>query len=190
MTVLRTLAAFALLSLPVFAEGTISGKVDATPAKYLEETVVYLKEVPGTYPARSLAMDQKGMKFIPHMLTATVGDTVKFLNNDGVDHNVYTPDGETYNLGLFPKGKSADYKFTKPGAYSQLCSVHPEMLAYIFVSQNPYAAIVGKDGKFKLEKVPAGNWKIAVWNPQLKAPEQAVTVADGKNAEVGFAIKR
>lgn len=172
------------------AAGIVSGKVEATPPKYLEETVVYLVDSPPPAKPRSHAMDQKGMKFIPHILTVAVGDTVKFLNHDGVDHNVYSPDNDGYNLGMIPKEKSGEHKFDKPGAYSQLCSVHPEMLAYIHVSPSEHAAVVGKDGKFTIKDVPAGTWKIAVWNPKLKAADQSVTVADGKPAAVNFAIKR
>jgi hypothetical protein len=46
------------------AGGTVTGKVDATPAKYLEETVVYLKGAVGTHAPQAASMDQKGMKFI------------------------------------------------------------------------------------------------------------------------------
>ena len=139
--------------------GSVAGKVSATPEKYLKDSIVYLKEVPGAYAPKTHAMDQKGMEFRPHILLITVGDSVKFLNSDGVDHNVYTPDGEAYNLGVFPKGQVREHKFTKAGAYTQLCSIHPEMLAYIFVGQNPYAAAVKKDGSFKIENVPPGTYQ-------------------------------
>lgn len=172
------------------AAGIITGKVEATPPKYLEETVVYLKDAPPPAKPSTHTMNQKGMKFIPHVLPIAAGDSVKFLNDDGVDHNVYTPDNEGYNLGMFPKGQTREYTFAKPGAYSQLCSVHPEMLAYVYVAPSAHAAVVGKDGKFTLKGVPAGNWKIAIWNPRLKAADQTVTVADGKSATVNFAIKR
>src|SRR5207237_10920559 len=85
--------------------GSVAGKVSATPEKYLKDTVVYLKEVPGNYPPKTHSMDQKGMEFRPHILTITVGDTVKFLNSDGVDHTVHSPDGEAYTLGIFPEGQ-------------------------------------------------------------------------------------
>ncbi|HET9599390.1 MAG TPA: hypothetical protein VFP65_27700, partial [Anaeromyxobacteraceae bacterium] len=69
---LRRAAALALaaagcaLAGPALAEGgTVKGKVDATPPKYLEDTVVYLKEVPGSYAKKTHAYDQKGMRFIP-----------------------------------------------------------------------------------------------------------------------------
>jgi plastocyanin len=170
--------------------GSVAGKVTATPDKYLKDTVVYLKEVPGGYAPKTHAMDQKGMEFRPHILTVTAGDAVKFLNSDGVDHNVYSPDDDAYNLGIFPKGQSRDHTFTKPGVYTQLCSVHPEMLAYIFVGQNPYAVPVNKDGTFKIDNVPPGAYQLAVWNPKLKADDTPVTVAAGKSAQADFALAR
>ncbi len=189
----RIAAAFATLVLapPVLAAGgSIKGKVDATPPKYLEDTVVYLKEVKGTYPPKSVALDQKGMRFVPHILIVTVGDTVKFLNHDNVVHNVYSPDNEGYNLGSFKQNEERTYTFSKPGVYTQLCSIHPEMLGYVFVGQNPYAATVDKSGAFTLQNVPPGTYKLAVWNPKLKAPEKTVTVAAGQTLSESFSIKR
>ena len=51
--------------------------------------------------------------------------------------------------------------------------------------------MVGKDGKFKIEKVPAGTYKLAIWNSNLKSPpEQSVLVVDGKAADASFTLKR
>jgi plastocyanin len=172
------------------AGGTITGKVDATPAKYLEETVVSVKEAKGAFTPKTEQMDQKGMKFLPHVLAITEGDTVDFLNHDGVDHNVFSPDGETYNLGMVKANAKGSYTFKKTGAYSQLCSVHPEMLAYVVVTQNPYRAVVDAKGAFKIEHVPAGSYTVTIWNSHLKAAEQTVTVTEGKPAEVNFSLKR
>jgi plastocyanin len=170
--------------------GTIRGKVDATPPKYLEDTVVYLKEVPGTFPPQTHSLDQKGMRFVPHILTVTVGDTVKFLNHDNLVHNVYSSDGEGYNLGSFKQDEVRTYTFAKPGTYAQLCSIHPEMLGYVFVGQNPHASAVDKQGKFEIKNVPPGSYKLAVWNSHLKAPDKPVTVAAGKTVEENFSLKR
>ena len=178
-----------LCAAPLARAGEITGKVDATPPKYLAETVVYVEKAAGTFAPKSHKMDQKGMKFIPHVIAITAGDTVQFLNSDGVDHNVYSPDNDGYNLGMIPKDAKGDHKFDKPGVYSQLCSVHPEMLAYVHVGQNPYAAVVGKDGTYKIEGVPPGQYTVAVWNSHLKAPGASVTVAAGK-AEANFSVKR
>jgi plastocyanin len=170
--------------------GSVTGKVDATPGKYLEETVVYVKEAKGTFTAKTAQIDQKGMKFLPHVLAITAGDTVDFLNHDGVDHNVFTPDGETYNLGMVKPNAKGSYVFKKVGTYSQLCSVHPEMLGFVFVGQNPYHAAVDAKGAFKIDGVPAGTYTLSIWNSHLKAADQSVTVAEGKPAEANFSLKR
>jgi plastocyanin len=188
-TLLCCAAALAAASAAAQA-GEIAGKVEAAPPKYLEETVVYVEKAPGPFTPKKHAMDQKGMKFLPHVMAIAEGDTVSFKNSDGVDHNVYTPDNEGYNLGMIAGGKSGDYVFKKAGVYSQLCSVHPEMLAYVFVGQNPYAAVVGKDGRFKIAGVPPGQYSVAVWNSKLKAAPLSVTVTAGKPAEANFSVKR
>jgi len=54
--------------------------------------------------------------------------------------------------------------------------MHPEMLAYIFVGTTAYSAVVDRDGRFSIPDVPPGTWKIAIWNPRLKAAEQTVTL--------------
>jgi len=169
--------------------GTVSGKVSVTPAKYLEETVVYVSKVPGQFPHKTVTMDQKGMKFIPHVLALTVGDTVKFLNSDAVGHNVFSPEGG-FNLGTFAAGQSRDHAFTKAGAQSILCSLHPEMLAYVWVGQNPYSAVVDKDGTFTIKDVPPGSYQVGVWNSHAKAPEQPVTVAAGQTAQANFTLAK
>jgi len=190
----RTLRAAAraalLLTLPAAAAaGTIKGKVDATPPKYLEDTVVYVKEAKGTFAPKTIQLDQQNMRFVPHIVVATVGDTVKFLNHDNLAHNVYSPDNEGYNLGTFKQDETRTYAFSKPGVYSQLCSIHPEMLGYVFVGQNPYAAPVDKTGAYQIKDVPPGTYKLAIWNAKLKAAEKTVTVT-ASGADENFSLKR
>jgi plastocyanin len=180
----------ALASTAAAAGGTIAGKVEATPAKYLEETVVYLKNGPAAAKPRTVAMDQQNMMFVPHLLVISVGDTVKFLNHDKVVHNVYSPDNEGFNLGSFKQEEERTYTFTKPGPYSQLCSIHPEMLGYVFVATSPYAAAVDKKGNYAIKDVPPGTYTLAVWNSRLKGPEKSVTVAAGQTVTENLTVKR
>jgi plastocyanin len=191
LVTLLALALCATSALPALAQtGSITGKVDVTPAKYLADTVVYVKQASGTFAPKTAAMDQKALTFVPHLLVITKGDTVKFLNHDTVAHNVYSPDEDAYNLGTFKQDEVRTHTFEKEGPYSQLCSIHPEMLAYIFVNQNPYAAAVDAKGRYTIKGVPPGTYKLAVWNSKLKAPEQSVTVTAGRPAEANFTVKR
>ena len=101
--------------------------------------VVVTLEAPGLKlapPAEPLKIDQKGFRFLPHVSVVQTGSSIRFLNNDPEPHNVYSPEGR-YNLGTWPTGDTKDYTFKKPGIYSQLCNIHPDMLAYVVVVDTP-----------------------------------------------------
>src|SRR5579859_6523034 len=148
----EAILAFMLLvpSSPVRAQGTngtITGEVVAKPAKKSAGVVVWLDKVPGSFrpPARPVTIDQKGMTFVPHVVAMQKGGTVLFKNSDAVRHNVFTTDGEKYNLGTWGQGESKTYTFKETGVYHQLCNIHPEMLAFVVVLENPFFAVTGSD---------------------------------------------
>ncbi len=181
------------LSIPAVAAadgGSVEGTVDAKPSKFLPDTIVYIKKVEGVkLTAKTIPIDQKGMTFTPRIALAAVGDSVEFQNHDNVDHNVTSPEGG-YDLGSWGQGKSMSKTFTKQGVFSQVCKIHPEMLAYVFVGQNRYAAVVDASGKFTIADVPPGSYELDVWNPKLKAVAQQITVTASKSTSVKFSLAR
>ena len=180
----------AALGATAYADGTISGSVDAKPSKFLKDTIVYVKAIPGAKLApKTFEIDQKGMEFEPHIVLTAVGDTVKFHNHDKVDHNVTSPSGG-YDLGSWGTGGVKDHVFKAEGVFEQTCKLHPEMLAYVFVGQNRAAAQVDDKGNFTITGVPAGTYELQVWNPKLKAAAQKVVVTDGGKTDAHFAIAR
>jgi len=181
--------------LPAAAGGTISGTVTITGLASNADAVVFVQQAAGTFPAgKSAQMDQRQMKFVPHVLPILVGTTVKFLNSDPTQHNVFSPDGEKYNLGTWPQGETKDHVFARcakpPCTYVQLCRIHPEMEAYIVVLQNPFLAVAGPDGRYTIENVPPGAYSLAVWHPKAKAQPKPVTVDASKPATVDFVLAK
>jgi len=157
--------------------GTITGTVRG--AGTASETVVYLVGPAWHGHAGKARMDQHNLHFHPHMMTVVRGTRVEFKNHDHVNHDVFSPDHEGFKLGIFGFMQHRDHVFDSVGGYSIRCSIHPNMLAYIFVSPNPWAAVAGESGHFEIDGVPAGHWKLEVWNPNAKAAPQAVTVSAG-----------
>src|SRR5471030_2868039 len=93
----------------VAAGTTIEGTVK-TGGAAAADAVVYIEHAPGTFaPGGPANMDQRSMKFTPHVLPILAGTTVKFLNSDSTQHNVFTPDFEKYNLGTWPQGESKSH---------------------------------------------------------------------------------
>ena len=119
----------------------------------------------GTPPA---LIDQREMKFIPRVLAVMVGKTVDFPNNDKTFHNVFsTSEAKKFDLGLYPSGQSRNVNFDKPGVVRILCNVHPNMEAYIVVKEHAYFSVVDSRGRYDIESIPLGKYRLAVWHPEL-----------------------
>ena len=173
----------------------IKGTVKATRIRYVENTLIYIDEIPGKEfapPEEPVKMDQKDLKFVPHVLPILKGTTVEFLNGDAVLHNVFTPDkvAERFNLGSWPQGEVRSYTFKNPGVVVILCSVHPEMEAWTVIVETPYFAVADKDGNFAISDVPPGEYRIKVWNEKLKGSDMKVTVPDEGDVTVEIKLKR
>jgi plastocyanin len=172
--------------------GAIAGDVATRSPKQRAGVVVHLEHVAGTFrpPAHPAKMDQKGMQFVPHVLAVQKGTTVVFANSDPVRHNVFTPDGDKYNLGTWGQGESKTHPYNQTGVFRQLCNVHPEMGAVIVVLDNPYFAVTGADGKFEIKGVPPGTYTLKTWGEKLPEKAQQVTVTAGGTANVHLEIGR
>jgi plastocyanin len=178
----------------IAAGASISGTAKVAGASSSADVVVYIQNAPGASTPKAATMDQKNMQFIPHVLPVVAGSAVQFNNDDPTAHNVFSPDNEKFNLGTWPKGQSKDYAFSKctkfPCVYTLLCRVHPEMVGYVVVLQNPYFAVTDKEGRYTISDVPAGNYTVAVWHEKGKAQPKPVAVEAGKPATVDFQVAR
>jgi len=76
--------------------------------------------------------------FSPATLSVTVGQRVTWENQDDSPHTVTTLAApEKFDSGVFPKGKTFTYTFTKPGIYKYYCAVHPDMVGTVTVTGEP-----------------------------------------------------
>ncbi|MFT7503109.1 MAG: hypothetical protein ACI91Q_001919 [Gammaproteobacteria bacterium] len=73
-------------------------------------------------------------------LTVTTGQPLFFNNVDGVPHTVTagTPDAPSladFDSGLLTPGSNFELTFDDPGTYSLFCTLHPDMIANITVTE-------------------------------------------------------
>lgn len=172
------------------AESEITGQVTGN-RRYLRDAVAYIENVPGrhTAPRRPVELDQRNHRFIPRVLPVVRGTVVRFLNNDNENHNVFSPDNGGYDLGNWPGGEYREHRFDRLGVYTQLCRLHPSMIGYILVLQNPYFARVQRDGSFRIAGVPPGTYTVKVWQERGEGFAR-VTVRRGQSAEVQVEMGR
>ncbi len=85
--------------------------------------------------ADEIKVGQANKTFTPDSATAKAGDTVTFMNDDSVAHNVQVTNGDTKdNLGLLKPGESKSLDLTQPGTYEVHCLIHPKMHMTITVN--------------------------------------------------------
>jgi len=170
--------------------------------------MVYLSKAPpasGDRAKAELAMDQRNLEFIPHVLPVLVGSTVQFPNNDKVDHNIFSMSRtKKFNLGSYKPGETKTMLFDKPGIVEIRCDVHAEMAAYILVMKNPYFAVTDKKGNFEIPEpnylkaaglenvsgLPPGKYTVKTWHVKLKSQKKSVVVPDSGDVSIKLDLTR
>ena len=180
----RLRAALFLGVLGSFASaGDIVGRVELTEkggkkATDLSDVVVYIEASRARAKPGKEVLVMKSKAFSPHVLAVSTGTTVEFPNEDPILHNVFSVSGEGFDLGLYKRPKSGSRTFDKPGVYTLYCNIHPQMSATVVVRENPFFAKAQKDGAFRIEGVPAGDYKVVAYHDRAgEGPPVAVKVA-------------
>ncbi|MDB5449370.1 MAG: hypothetical protein JWQ52_498 [Phenylobacterium sp.] len=70
--------------------------------------------------------------FHPMAITVPVGATVTWKNLDGEPHTVTSTDG-SFRSDALDDDDTYRFRFTKPGVYKYLCTIHPRMVATVTV---------------------------------------------------------
>jgi len=172
--------------------GEIRGKVNVQGLKSAESIAVYVDAIAGkTFeaPSQHITIDQRKMKFVPHVVVVQKGTTVDFLNSDPVGHNVYWPSISgnkklAHNLGTWPQGQKKSFQFNDLGVAALLCNVHPEMSGYVVVVATPYFAVTNGEGEFEIKNVPDGHYTLKTWSEDGKPLSQTVDVSGTANVEL------
>ncbi len=170
--------------------GAITGQV-TLDGKGARDAVVYVQGVKaGTPPKKHAVLNQKNQTFIPRVMAVLVGTTVDFPNNDKIFHNVFSfREGRRFDLGMYPPGASKSVTFDKPGLVKIFCNIHSNMVAFVWVLENPYFAVTDAEGKFTINDVPPGKYQLRVWSEGCVEQTQDVVVGAGTTA-VKFALKK
>ena len=160
--------------------------------------VVYVESVPtleaaaraaATNPPRGLAIRQDGLAFVPHVLPVLRGTTVDFPNTDPVFHNVFSlARAATFDLGRYPRGDARSVRFDTPGIVKVFCHIHSDMSAVVLVLDNPYFVAPDAAGRFRLDGLPPGEYKVVAWHERARPSRHTVRIEPGRATTVTFDI--
>lgn len=153
-------------------------------------------------PEVSAVMDNNKCIFVPANLALRTGQKLVVKNSDPAGHNFnFSSFANQININI-PANGEAEHTFDKvdkvPGVVK--CDIHPWMTGYMIVRDDPYFSVTGKDGKFMIEKLPAGTWGFQFWHNRCgymkdltkdgdkflgKRGEFEVEIKDGETVDLG-----
>ena len=132
-------------------------------------------------------IDQRQETFIPLVTILPRGGSVRFANNDRTMHQVYSfSPVKQFEFTLADGQTTPAVVFDRTGIAAIGCNIHDGMIAYIFVTESPWTALTGDDGKLQIADVPAGDYNVEIWHPRLppatRPPSARLAVGTGPAA--------
>jgi len=132
---------------------------------------------------------------VPEVQTAIARGTLNVQNLDAAEHRtrITRQDGgevvatirETDEGQVVPN----EHVLTRPGLLHLTCEVHTWTNAWIWVFDQPYFAMTGRDGSFTIDSIPPGEYKLHAWHPRLGSIEERITIEAGKTSNVPLGAK-
>ncbi|MDB6164642.1 MAG: methylamine utilization protein [Xanthomonadaceae bacterium] len=170
----RFIAAFVLLS-PLWAlAGELTVLIDDGHGHRVADAVVTMRSSdPGraiaSHSAVSRTIDQRDLAFVPYIEVFQPGDAVVFRNSDRTRHHVYSfSPAKQFEFVLAPGESSKPQRLEKTGVVAVGCNIHDQMIAYLFVSDAPWVARSGRDGRVDFKGLPPGAYVVDVWQPRMR----------------------
>jgi plastocyanin len=72
--------------------------------------------------------------YSPNPIEIKLGETVTWVNEDSAAHTATSTDG-TFDSGILLMGQTFSYTFDKVGEYSYFCTLHPNMVGKVIVTE-------------------------------------------------------
>jgi plastocyanin len=138
------------------------------PSKGVKGTVVALEGIERGKRAPELELDNAKCLFVPHVSAVMAGAKVRIRNSDPVLHNTHGFHERltVFNIALPTKDQIVDVtqRIKKPGVVEVVCDAHTHMRAWMVVRDNPYFAVSDDDGRFRIDDIPPGRYRVTAWH--------------------------
>jgi plastocyanin len=139
-------------------------------------------------PAPVVVLDQRACVYVPPVLAARAGSTLRLRNSDPLTHTVHgVAGGQTvFNVAMPLERMELSRPLpAKPGVVEIRCDVHPWMRATVRTFDHPRFTTTDASGRFRLASVPGGEVEMHAWHPRLGERVVRVRVGEG-GAHVDF----
>ncbi|WND03257.1 hypothetical protein QGN29_02595 [Temperatibacter marinus] len=164
---------FLLLFSIVSSAEDLTVRVTGADQKALPHSVVSLKPLSGQEFSRvdlKKDMTQQQSLFTPFILAVQKGQKVQFPNKDPFRHHVYSfSKAKSFELRLYGEDEEKHVVFEKAGVVALGCNIHDNMLAFVYVTEDPVYQKTNAEGSTSFKGLPEGDYEMTVWHVDQKS---------------------
>jgi hypothetical protein len=131
----------------------------------------------------------------PRLQAAVVGTTFNVFNDDKLLHRLVFVELGTHDtltvMPFFNVGQvvASERLAKRSGIVEIRCAQHPWTRAYIAVFDSPYYDVADAQGRFKIDSLPAGTYRVMAWREGMEKPlAQRVQVAASGEAKIDLKL--
>lgn len=161
---------------------------------------VYIKDGLGNriyMPTKTpVVLDQKGCRYIPHVIGAMVSQPVEFRNSDHTMHNIHivppgSDDAAGFDISQPPMAGTEQHIFRNAGLMIPIrCNNHPWMEAFLNIVKNPFFAVSSVDGTYEIQGLPPGTYTLVAVHEKLGTQSQLITIESHKASTANFTFRK
>jgi len=75
-----------------------------------------------------------------------------------------------FDLDLYKRPNVGEKTFETPGLVRVYCNIHPQMSAFVLVTESDHFTKAEESGRFRLEGVPPGRYTVKAWHERAREP--------------------
>lgn len=175
-------------STPQLPEGVVTG-----PGNSLQNVIVFISAGAPDEPAhsQSVILEQRGCRYIPHVLVMETNQEIRVQNDDPVAHTIHpmAKINQEWNRSQPPGTPPFVIKYDKPEFIRVKCELHPWMRGIVVVLKNPHFSVSDASGSFSLPELAPGKYTITAWHETFGELSQVVTIGGGETKGLNFVFK-
>ncbi len=166
----------------------------------LANVFVYVKDGLGNriyMPTKTpVVLDQRGCRYVPHVIGAMVGQPVEFRNSDRTMHNIHvvppgSDDSSGFDISQAPMAGTEQHIFRNTGLMIPArCNNHPWMEGFLNAVENPFFAVSNADGTYEIRGLPPGTYTLVAIHEKLGTQSQQITIQSQQASTANFAFSK